>query len=69
MRFILIAVLAYVLYRLWKKAGRKPQASIKKSISAGEMVACSRCGTFILASEAKQKNGDFFCSESCLNGN
>lgn len=68
-RVIIAAVVVYVLYKLWKKAGSAPKASkVGEQGQMSEMVACDRCGTFILMSEAIYNNGQSYCSESCREG-
>ncbi|MBT3181890.1 MAG: hypothetical protein HN337_05205 [Deltaproteobacteria bacterium] len=69
-RIIFAAIIIYIIWRLWQKAPhkRKPSAD-KQSELPGEMVACDRCGTFILDTEAIRKGGRIYCSEGCWKGN
>jgi len=66
-RFIIAAVIIYTIYRLWKKAGRNSHATqSRREVGSGEMTACSKCGTFVLISEAIVSNGSYYCSTECL---
>jgi len=68
-RVIIAAVIIYVLYKLWKRAGTVRQATrTREQGGMSEMVACERCGTFILTSEAIYNSGHSYCSESCRKG-
>ncbi len=69
-RILFAAIIIYVIWRLWKKAGQKGKPSAKKVVELpGEMIACDRCGTFILGDEAIRSGGRIYCSEGCLRGN
>ncbi len=70
LRILFIALIIYVIWRLWKKASRaataRPDApSASGQIDAGEMIACARCGTFVLKSESILSGGNRYCSEQC----
>ncbi|MBI2981326.1 MAG: hypothetical protein HYY44_03350 [Deltaproteobacteria bacterium] len=68
-RLLFLILLGYFTYRLlrlflpplrrvdFQKRGDK--------IEAEEMIACSRCGTFISKSQGVSKDGQPFCSEKC----
>lgn len=68
LRWILLALMAMMLYRLWKKAGRfgtaktNSQPAFKKP---SEMVGCQTCGTYVLKTSAIENNGLFYCGEEC----
>lgn len=68
-RFLIAGFVIYVLYRLWKKAGSARKAALTQGQGQmSEMVACERCGTFILTGEAIYNSGHTYCSESCSLG-
>lgn len=66
LRILIAALIVYVIWRLWRKAGR-PSATggPEARLGAGEMVACDRCGTFVIKSEAISNGDHYYCSESC----
>ncbi|HPQ80135.1 MAG TPA: PP0621 family protein [bacterium] len=69
-RIIIILFLLYLAYRILKlffARGIRPSSPASKGISAGEMVACRRCGTYILKAEALKDGNDFYCSAECKN--
>ena len=70
-RIIIAVLLIYLVVKMWKKASmRRTHAAPKPtSISASEMIACDRCGTFILADEAIANGDSHYCSEGCRSGN
>lgn len=69
-RLAIAALLIYAIWRLWKRAGnRGRQTTARKNLSAGEMVPCDRCGTFVLGNEAIKSAGKIYCSEGCHRGN
>lgn len=43
-----------------------PQNNRKTSLNAQQMVACAKCGTYVLEQEALQKAGHYYCSKTCL---
>lgn len=47
---------------------RTPQAAEKpKSVDAGKLVNCAKCGTWVPEQRAIQlRNGSYFCSTACL---
>ncbi len=68
LRFIIIVILAYAAFRL--AARGLTLMSTKKSRAGvggkpGEMVACARCGTFVLKAEAMRSGENFYCSRGC----
>ena len=68
-RLVIVGLVIYVLYRLWKKAGSGHKVTrLQEHGVMSEMVACERCGTFILNSEVIYYNGHSYCSESCSKG-
>ena len=67
LRVIIAALLVYVVWRLWKRASgmsRTQRAGTRPQIAA-EMVACRRCGTFVLNTESIDRGGERFCSAEC----
>lgn len=66
LRILVAIILIYIIWRLWKKAGQSGRAKTVKPLDKpGEMVACSRCGTFVIKAEAIKNRGHYYCSESC----
>jgi hypothetical protein len=74
-RLLIAGLLIYLLWSFWKKA---TQAARSVSTSQGtqgegpspavapaEMVACARCGTFVLKAEAISQSGQAYCSKAC----
>ena len=71
MRLLLLAILAYIAYRLLK-AALSPRRGSSENGPAGaidEMVQDPQCGTYIPLREATRKviggREYFFCSEEC----
>lgn len=69
LRWLIIGCIAFMLYRLWQKAGRlvpptkgDARPAFKKP---SEMVGCQGCGTYVLKTAAIESNGLFYCSEDC----
>ncbi len=66
LRIALVALIVYVIYRLWKRAGARPRATDAPSqAGSGEMIACSACGTFVLAEEALYHRNQAYCCAAC----
>jgi len=68
LRLLTIALIIYALVVLWRRVGSKSRPSDlddRGLAKPGEMVACFRCGTFVLLSEAIKNGGHFYCSEDC----
>ncbi|MFH1830717.1 MAG: PP0621 family protein [Pseudomonadota bacterium] len=70
-----IAIIALIIYLVWSLLRRltglrqSSKALSKKPDAPAEMVACMRCGTFIVKSEALGHRGNHFCSEKCIKTN
>ncbi len=80
-RIALIGFFAWIIYKLYKMmlrkaAGQKNKQQVwqvrrtrsnsAKTLEPGEMVSCAKCKTFVLKKEAVEKNGQYFCSKSCV---
>ena len=75
-RLLIAGLLIYLVWTFWKKAtgaGRHaastphpaaPNAPSQAGTPA-EMIACARCGTFVLRAEAIERSGASYCSEAC----
>lgn len=68
LRWILIGIAAYVLYRFLR--GLRPlspskQTAQPKFSKTGEMVACAACGTYILKENVVKRGGELYCSDAC----
>ena len=71
LRIIIAAILIYAVWSFWKRASRtnrarRAEASLK---APAEMVACRRCGTFVLRTDSVIRGGECFCSAECAAGN
>jgi len=72
-RILLIALLAYIAYRIFKNLRRSfggqqsPNAPGRSLGDPQELVSCTACGTYVLKSNALKSNSDYYCSENCLN--
>lgn len=65
---ILLLYLAFRVGRLLLlPALRQRQAAPRSPAVPAEMIACSACGTFVLAAEVHHHNGKCYCGDSCLN--
>ncbi|HIC44778.1 MAG TPA: hypothetical protein EYO73_11035 [Sulfurimonas sp.] len=69
-QWIVIGVLIALVYFIFIK--NKPlsnQGSSKKDekLNDDDMVECKKCGTYITLNEAKLSEGQYFCSDECLN--
>ncbi len=72
-----IALIALAIYLLWALlrwafgASRRTKSATRdeKALEAAEMVACARCGTFVVRADCVRHKGREFCSESCALGN
>jgi len=63
-RLLLIGLIIYFFYTLVRtpKYSRKNQTSNEIE----PMVECFSCETFISKDEALNKNGNFYCSQKCM---
>jgi uncharacterized protein len=66
MKYILVLVVVWVGYQLWRRARIADQAAQKSppqpSHAPLAMVACAHCGTHLPQTEALSDNGHFFCN-------
>lgn len=73
MRYILLALFIYIAYRVVKNIRSMStftKRTVKKQQTIGEpqeLIACTKCGTFVLKANALRGNGDYYCNESCRN--
>ena len=73
MRYILLALFIYIAYRVIKNIRSMStftKKTEKKQPTIGEpkeLIACSKCGTFIMKSSALRSNSDYYCNEGCMN--
>lgn len=72
-RYILLTLFIYIAYRViknirsmstFKHKTRTLQSTIGEP---KELIACAKCGTFVLRTNALSRNGDYYCSERCIN--
>jgi Prokaryotic metallothionein. len=65
-KLIIIALLVWIGFSLFKKL-RKPKQNLEQSSpSNNKMLACSVCKTHIPENEAILQDGKVYCSKSCL---
>lgn len=66
MKYILVLVVVWVGYQLWRRARIADQAAPKYPSQPNQtpvaMVACAHCGTHLPATEALSNDGHFFCN-------
>ena len=73
MRYILLALFIYIAYRVIKNIRSMSaftKRTVKKQQTIGEpkeLIACAKCGTFILKANALRSNDNYYCNESCMN--
>jgi len=71
-QWIIVAVLIALVYFLFIKKkplpsqNQKPKGN-KDKLNEDDMVECKKCGTYITLNEALLKEGQYFCSDECLN--
>jgi hypothetical protein len=73
LRLLFALLIIYLLYVLWKRVAGKSakiekeveRRTVKRELTPGEMVACAKCQTFVLKSEATEKRGNYYCSKHC----
>lgn len=66
MKYILVLLVVWVGYHLWRK-GRMADTGPSKSAQRSPakplaMVACAHCGTHLPSTDALQVDGVFYCS-------
>lgn len=71
-QWIIVAVLIALVYFVFIKKkplpGENNKAKSKKDkLNEEDMVQCKKCGTYITLKEAFLKEGQYFCSDECLN--
>jgi formylmethanofuran dehydrogenase subunit E len=69
MKYILIALFIYIAYRVIKNIRSMSvftQRTVQNTIEEPkELIACAKCGTFVLKANALSSNGNYYCSQSC----
>jgi uncharacterized protein len=67
------ALIIIVLITLWFVLFRKPNRNARKNCDSSHtsrdeevMVQCAQCQTYVSHKEALIRNGQFFCSNTCL---
>ena len=71
-QWIIVAVLIALVYFVFIKKRPLPDEnrrskSKKEKLNEDDMVECKKCGTYITVNEALLREGQFFCSDECLN--
>jgi uncharacterized protein len=66
MKYILVLVVVWVGYQLWRRARIADQVAKERPPQPVNtpmaMVACAHCGTHLPQTEALSDNGHFFCN-------
>jgi len=71
MKYILIALFIYIAYKVVKNLRsmstftRKTRPAQNTIGEPKELIACAKCGTFVLKANALSSNGGYYCSEGC----
>jgi len=67
LRVIIAALLIYAVWAFWKRSTRRRRKTPAQPTpsSPAEMIACNRCGTFVLECESISRGGERFCCEGC----
>ncbi len=58
---LIVVLVVWLLRRALKPAAPKPRGT--KAALEGELVACARCGLNLPRSEAREANGEVYCSD------
>ncbi|PHR56389.1 MAG: hypothetical protein COA44_08515 [Arcobacter sp.] len=69
-QWIVIGVLIALVYFIFIKKKPLPGENQKRKndkLNEDDMVECKKCGTYITLNEALLKEGQYFCSDECLN--
>jgi uncharacterized protein len=62
---LIIAFLVYLVFRGFFRANtRKPAQPPEKTVVGEDMVTCARCGVNLPKSDARLKEGVFYCQEN-----
>lgn len=65
MKYLLLALAIYLIYRVWKKRNALPPDKPSQSAKAPEqMVRCSFCGVHLPESDAISELDKIFCSSA-----
>ena len=70
LKLLLLIVVITTVYLLFfkKKSIKKPtKTSRSKKTDSEEMVACSKCGTYVPVDETFIKDAKYYCSQECMN--
>jgi hypothetical protein len=76
LRLLIAGFLIYLLWSFWKRMtaaarhattlrGAHAPNPVPPDATPAEMIACARCGTFVLKAEAISRSGASYCSEAC----
>ena len=68
LRFIIIALIVYLLILIFKRWAANKNSSSKPQNKSTVMVQCKTCKLHIPENEALQKDGDYYCSQEHLEG-
>ena len=62
-KLILLALAAWIVYRLVKSYGRRiKREDVQKNETGEDMVRCAHCGVHLPRSESIASQGEFFCT-------
>ncbi len=68
-KILAILIVLFLVYLIFFKKGREKNIveSKKNEKISDEMVECPTCKTYVSQNEAILSNGNFYCSQECLN--
>ena len=61
---LIIAFLVYLVFRGFFRANTKKPMPPEKTVAGEDMVTCARCGVNLPKSDARLKEGVFYCQEN-----
>lgn len=61
---LIIAFLVYLVFRGFFRVNTKKPAPPERSVEGEDMVTCARCGVNLPKSDARLKEGVFYCQEN-----
>lgn len=67
MKYLLLAIVAYVIYRVWKgHRSKMPDTPPPAERAPEKMLVCAYCGVHLPASDALLASGKAYCNEHHL---
>jgi uncharacterized protein len=66
-----LAVIGLIYFIFFKpkqvKSKNKTNSKANETLESDDMVACETCDTYVRVDEAFIKNGNYYCSNECMN--